>query len=166
MFKRKTFIFLVSLFLFTNFCEAQKYLVLDSYRLLGFKRVRYAEGDLISFRLNDFKTKYSGEILAINDSVIHLKGMDVPIKTISVVYREKGNFLTKSFSKVFMWSGLGFIILDTGNNLLSKRSTVVEDRALVAGGSLIGLGLTMKLLSIKKYKIGNKHTLKVIDVTF
>lgn len=160
------FIILVSLFLFTTICEAQKYLVLDSYRLVGFKRVRYAEGDQISFRLSGFKTKYSGEILAINDSLIHLKGMDVAIKTIDRVYRERGNFLTQSFSKVFMWSGIGFIILDTGNNLLSKRTKVVDERALVVGGSLIGLGLTIKLLSIKKYKIGNKHTLKVIDVTF
>ena len=97
------FIFLVSLFLFTTSCEAQKYLVLDSYRIVGFKRVRYAEGDQISFRLSGFKTKYSGEIFAINDSVIHLKGMDVPIKAIDRVYRERGNFLTQSFSKVFIW---------------------------------------------------------------
>jgi hypothetical protein len=56
---------------------------------------------------------------------------------------------------------LGFILLDTGNNLIANRPTVVENRAVVAGGSLIVLGLTMKAITHKKYKIGNRNTLKV-----
>lgn len=165
MFARKILILFLPIFLITTVCDAQKFLVLDSYRLIGFKRIRYTEGDEISFRMNDYKKKYTGEIYGINDSTIRLKGMDVPIKMIDVVYRERGNFLTKSFSKVFIWAGLGFIIVDTGNNLITKRENVIEERAVVAGGSLMLLGLTMKILSIKKYKLGNRNSLKVIDVS-
>lgn len=157
-------LFLLLLFM-TNASVAQKILVMDSYKLLGFNRIRYSEGDEISFKLNDLKEKYHGEIVAINDSVIFLKGMDVPLKMIDVVYREKGNFLTRDLSKFFMWAGLGFIILDTGNNLITKNDDVIEQRAVVAGGSLLLVGFTMKMLSIKKYRIGNRNTLKVIDVT-
>ena len=162
---RKLVILLLSFFLLTNSCAAQKILALDNYRLIGFKRIRFKEGDIINFRLNDLKQKYTGEILHITDSTIILKGMDVPVNTIGMVYRGRGNFLTKSFAKAFIWAGLGFIILDTGNNLITHSSTIIDERAVIAGSSLMLVGGIMKLVEIKKYKIGNKHTLKIIDVT-
>lgn len=165
MLKRKLCLLFLLLIFMTTSSVAQKILVIDSYKLFGFKRIRYSAGDEISFKLNDFKEKYKGEILAINDSVVFLKGMDVPLKTIDAVYRDRGNFLTRDLSKFFMWAGLGFIVLDTGNNLVTKSDDVIEQRAVVAGGSLMLVGFTMKLLSIKKYKIGNMNALKVIDVS-
>jgi len=105
MFARKIVFLLVSFFFLTNICEAQKILALDNYRLVGFKRLRYKEGDEINFQLKDYKQKYSGEILRITDSTILIKGMDVPLKMINVIYRDRGNFLTKSFSKVFCLGG-------------------------------------------------------------
>jgi hypothetical protein len=145
--------------------EAQKILALDNYKVFRFKRIRYKEGDEINFKLKDFKQKYSGEILQITDSSILIKGMDVPLKMISVIYRDRGNFLTKSFSKVFIWAGLGFIILDTGNNLITKSPEIIDKRAVIASGSLILVGCAMKILEIKKYKISSKHVLKVIDIS-
>ncbi len=161
MLARNIFILLLPILLSTFICEGQNTLVLDNYKVFGFKRIRFCEGDIITFRLHDFKKRYNGEILLITDSTIAVKGMEIPLKMIDVVYIERGNFLTKSFSHVFIWCGLGFILLDTGNNLIANRPTVVENRAVVAGGSLIVLGLTMKAITHKKYKIGNRNTLKV-----
>ncbi|MGZ4056533.1 MAG: hypothetical protein ACXVPU_09795 [Bacteroidia bacterium] len=153
-------IILFSLLLFS--CNAQKYLALDSYKITGFKRIYFHEGDNICFRIKGDNIKYKAEILQINDSTIILKDRNVPINIVDAIYRDRSNFLTRSFSKVFIWGGLGFVFLDTFNNAITQSETIVDKRAVIAGGSLVAAGFIIKMFAIKKYKIGNKRMLKVL----
>ncbi len=164
MFIKRVLVFIFSFFLLTTICIAQKSLAMDTYKLIGFKRIHYNTGDKISFSLKGEKTKYSGEILEITDSTIDIQGLKVPLTMIGIIYRDKSNFLLRDFSKVFVWCGAGFILLDTDNNLINKNPTVIDERAVIAGGSLMIIGWTMRLLSLKKYRINNRRILKVIDL--
>lgn len=111
------------------------------------------------------KTIYKAELLSLEDSAFDIEGMHVPLKIVNQIYISKGNFLTRDMAFVLFNAGLGFILLDTFNNGVNGISPLLNRRAVIPGASLMIAGKLIRLLSKRKYKIGENRILKVIDTS-
>ena len=152
-------------FLSTCFCVAQKYLVMDVSKLTGFKRIRFSTGDDFRFRKKNERKKYTATIVYLTDSMIVFKDSSVKISDIAIVYRDRSNFVTRGLSRWFLGLGVGFVALDTFNNAINNESPVVKKEAVIESASFLAAGLLLKALPIKRYRMGKRRSLKIIDLS-
>lgn len=124
------------------------------------KNVFYKKGDEISFRVNESKTKVSGEIAAIQDSVIVFKGFDVKVSEISSLYIDEKTrwWLRYKIEQLAFITGGGYLLLDVINTGEFNSNT------LIISGSLIGVGLIARVFIGNMIKIRGRTRLKVLEV--
>jgi hypothetical protein len=158
-------IFLLSSFIFAGNVRAQRYLVLDVSKPGGMKRVRMSVGDELCFKLKSDNKKYCGTILQMGDSMIYFKELIVPVNDIKVLYRNKSNFLTRKLSNFFLALGVGFVTLDTFNNAINSESPLVKKEAAIESGAFLVAGMLLKKIPVIRHKIGNRNSLKIIDIS-
>lgn len=148
------------------YCPAQKYLVLDVQKLNGFKRIRFSPGDEFYFRLKNDRKKRGGIISGMGDSlVIFQNSTSVNINDISRVYRNKSNFVTRKLYKFCLVMGVGFVSLDSFNNAINGETPIVKKQALLESAGFTAAGLLLKMLPVKRYHIGKRRSLKIIDIS-
>lgn len=146
--------------------NAQQFLALDVSRVTGFKRIKYYIGDEITFKLKDSHKKQNGKIVSFGDSLFQLENKTiVNIKEIKVIYRNNANFVTHGLSRFCLIFGPGFLGLDTFNNLINKRKPLINDMAVKEGAAFVGGGLILKNMMKRRYKLGKKKTIKIVDLS-
>jgi hypothetical protein len=160
---RKFLLLFISFNLLAGFCFGQRFLALDVYGISRLKRIKFFPGDEIRFKMKNDHTLYKGEITVLGDSSFDIEGMNVPLKIVTRIYVDKGNFLTKDIASFLFDAGVGFIILNTLNNALNNITPILDKRAVIIGGSLALAGEAMRLSAKKRYRIGENRQLKIID---
>jgi len=168
-------ILILLIFLFSSFCFSQKYLILEKFGNVK-SRTTFKIGDEIVFGLKNYKTLSVGIIENISDSSIVFINKDkVPINEISLVIVAKGNnqrfrnsTLLKETSKTILkevaFSTLYYSLIIGG---LSAFETNYSDNNIrtniIVAGTMIPLTSLIHLFRFRKYKIGNKWHLKILD---
>ncbi len=124
------------------------------------KNAYYEPGDEIAFRIHGSKRKISGEILAINDSLIVLYGLEVRVDRISSLYIDEKTkwWLRFKLEQIGLLGGVGYFVLDLINN------GEVDKQTLVVSGSLIGVGIVGRLLFGNRIKIQERTKLRVVNL--
>jgi hypothetical protein len=89
----------------------------------------------------------------------------VNVKNIKVVYRNNANFVTKVLGKFCFWFGIGFMGLDTFNNITNKRSPIVNEEAVGEGACFVAAGVIFKQMMKHRYRIGKRRAVKIIDLS-
>lgn len=164
--KKKLFFALLIIIAITGNCFAQQFLALDVSRLTGFKRIKYYLGDEITFKLKDGHKKQKGKIIAFSDTTFQLENKTfVNIKDIKAIYRNNENFVTHGLARFCLVFGPGFLGLDTFNNLINKRKPLINDMAVKESAAFVGGGLIFKNMMKRRYKIGKRKSIKVIDLS-
>ena len=144
---------------------AQRFVALDVSRINGFKRIKYYVGDDISFKSGVTHNRYKGKITALSDSLIFFGNNNyVNVSEISIIYRDNGTFVNKGLGKFLMVFGIGFISLDTFNNLINNRRPLVNDLAVKEGAIASGSGVLLYSMLKKRYKMGKKRSVKIMDL--
>jgi hypothetical protein len=131
------------------------------------KKLTYVEGDEIHVKLQD-GSNFKGTITLLRNDTVFINGIAVPRVTITEVLLDpnlKQPFTTGGKNALIV---VGVAALTTITLVATK--TASEEKALVIGmaaglGALIikYVGMRFGLFVRKKYKIGNKYHLQVLD---
>lgn len=149
------FLFLASS---TN-CFAQRNLLMLQKKNKN-KTVYYKSGDVISFKIEGRKSKMTGEIVELKDSVVVFKGYEIPVSQITCLYIDEKTkwWLRYKLAQLSLIAGSGYLVLDAINTGELKKET------LIVSGTVIGIGLLAKLLISNKIKIRGKTKLRILKL--
>ena len=161
------FALIVILFISCDRSIAQNTLEIDVFRFKTFKSTQLYTGSYLEYKLkgqhrfhiHKMVAMKDSSILFDNDSSIHLS----QIKTIKL---RNANHLYPLFGGFFVTGGVLFVTLDSFNNLINNQAKIVDERAVIAGASLVAAGLIIKQLAIKRVRIGKHKTLRILDINY
>ncbi len=122
------------------------------------KNAYYKSGDVLSFKVRDRKSKITGEILDIQDSVLVFKGYEINVSDITHLYIDEKTkwWLRYKVEQLSIILGAGYLLLELINTGELNRDV------LIVSGTLIGVGLIAKLLIGNKIKIKGRTKLRII----
>ena len=133
----------------------------------GYKKKRtYTEGSTIYLRLQNDSVRY-GMITRLMNDTIFVSGRPIPriaVKEVIIHARERKSFRVSAKNILLITGG---VVLVTGGLTLSKQADFNE--ALIAGTVMgygpLAIGYLKSKISLKrkKYKIGKKFRLQVLD---
>lgn len=133
----------------------------------GFKKKKiYTEGENICLRLQN-DSLYYGMITRLMNDTIFVSGRPVPriaVKQVIIRRRERKSFQVSAKNLLLITGGVALV---TGGLTLSKQAEFKE--ALIAGAVIgyapLAVGYLKSKISLKrkKYKIGKKFRLQVLD---
>ena len=158
---------LLIVILFFNSSHAQKFLALDVYHFTGnMKRIHFYKNSQIIYKVKNSRVLYSGAIIDINDSGFTIEKQEpVRIQDVRSITIDRSNFVTRAIPEFLMAFGGGFIVLDSFNDLLNGDSPVIKKETMIEGAAFAASGWLLLRFAKKKYRIGKRRALKVIDVT-
>jgi hypothetical protein len=124
------------------------------------KTAYYESGDVISFKIEGRKSKITGEIVELRDSIIVFRGYEVPIRQITCLYIDEKTkwWLRYKIAQLSLIAGTGYLALDVINTGELKKET------LIVSGAVIGVGLLAKLLISNKIKIKGRTKLRILKL--
>jgi len=138
-------------------CYGQKLL----FHKNRYRQATYKEGDRISFRLKNDKSKITGQIIGFEDSLIVFHGFKINPDQISHLYVDSKTkiwyVMRYKYEKIFLIAGIGYSFLELVNE------GEVDKETLIISGSLITAGLLAKWLISDKIRIKGRRRLLIID---
>lgn len=162
-------IFRVILFfvLCSNFSSAQETLEIMYTRFGSFKNYKIHINEVFDYKLKGERRFHSGKIIAMSDSTLLFSNYDeVKLSQLKSVRFKKNNHLITIFSKAFLIAGVGFILLDTFNNIILNRPTVVNEKAVVISAALLSTSFLLKRMSYKRVRTGKHKILRIVNFNY
>lgn len=154
------------LIMMSSYCiKAQTYLVFDKPGIV--KRVRFYEGETITFKSSSTSNFVTDEIIALNKPYLILAEMG-SVHEDSITHFAFGNqngFAKFRFalSGILITSGIGYFIIDSFNNGINNNE-VFDEKTIFTSIPMISLGFLIKPWSKRKFKVGNNRRLYIIDM--
>lgn len=146
---------------FQSFGQYNNHLVL---RKNGYRdKLNFLAGDPITFirEGNGFAEEYY--IDGISTRSIIVNGQEVPISRIDcLIYRRKG-FNFRSSGRALLVAAPGYLIIGAINNLFQRISPVPTLNNLVVAGSLASAGALLPLFQVRKFKLGKRYSLIIVE---
>lgn len=156
--KTQRFIFLIFICILTMQTMAQPVLILSKEGKT--KRQRYHIGDEIVLKTKD-KQLVKGQITNLNAIGIEIDNQFLDIDSIAVVYKQ---FRLLALGSEFIWKGGAmYFVLDITNSALVGIKPIVSRETVVFSACLITIGLTLRMLSIKKHNLNKGWQIRVVD---
>jgi len=144
--------------------SAQKILLLEKTK--KFKRIRHFQGDHFAFRVDDEKFAFTGEIEAILDNGIIMNGEFFAIDRISMVLNYKKFAVFRALSKSAFYSIPPMFVFTVMHRGLNVGEPLLIDRpSLQVMVVFAAIGAILWPFKARKYRLGNKWQLRVIDIT-
>ncbi|MFT5164844.1 MAG: hypothetical protein ACI8P3_000067 [Saprospiraceae bacterium] len=149
---------------FSNLVYGQKFLQMEKYGSLKVKK--YYLGDEITYQINGDKTWYTETIqdLIIEENIILLANRYLKISDIKTIK----SFKSREWSKrtgIQLYGFAGAWILFSVGGALASDWELRWDTAIIAGTAIVTGFLIQKIFKSKKYKIGKKRKLRMLDIT-
>jgi hypothetical protein len=139
---------------------AQKTLVLEKIGTPS--RFGYHLGDDLKIKAKGYKQNLHSYIWNLTDTSLTIGSKTtVQLSDITAVYRNY--YFPKLMTRVFLYAGAGYLVLDSFNNLINKQR-VFNPQTLIISGSLICVGVAMMPVIQRKCKIGIRWKLKIMDI--
>jgi hypothetical protein len=137
----------------------------------GFKnKLHFFTGDPITVIRagNSFPEEYF--IQGIGADYLVISGLEVPISSISCVVHYRTGFNFAGSGKALQIAAPGYLVIGAINTLFQHRNTggkfidlIPTPTNLIVAGSLLTAGLILPRFQVRKYPIGKKFTLKVVQ---
>ena len=161
------FILILVLCLCASICVSQKVLEIDIVRFNHFKSIQLFTGSYIEYKLKGEHKYRINKMVNMKDSLIIFDNdSSIALSDIKVIKLRDANYLFRLFSGFFYTGGVLFIGLDTFNNLINHDTPLVNQTAVIASAALISAGFITKQLSIKRIRISNHKSLRIIDINY
>lgn len=116
-------------------------------------------------RLYDGKSMrmIQGDISRISDTMIVINSIEpVSLGSIRAVYRPLT--MLHLFSRASTTAGAGYFLLAAINNSVNNDSPVIDRGTLIFSSVTAGLGIATSFIRYRKFAIGTKWRIKVIDL--
>jgi hypothetical protein len=130
----------------------------------GFRnKVHFLTGDPITLirEGNNYTEEYY--IQGIGTDCIIIGGDEVPIRNISHIYRFRNGFNFNASGKTLMIAAPGYLLIGVVNALFQGISPVPTKTNLIVGGSLLTAGAILPSFQIKKYHLGKRYSLAIVQ---
>ncbi len=148
-------------------CFSQKTLEVLVNRFGKLKKYEVFIGDHLEYKMRGKYSYRRDKITNLQDSFIVFKSDSVVrLSQLKAVRLKKNHHLVRTLQTAFIALGGGFIFLNTTNNLINERNPVVDPLAILIGGGLIGTGILIKQINIKRIRINDRNQLKIVDFNF
>ena len=154
--------FILLLVLFPFPIHAQKTLMLE--KIGTTRKFYYHVGDYMKLRVSDQDTLLKGKLWDIGDTVIsvsELRPFDVKLRDIGSIY--KRYYFPRKLSAYLAAFGVGIFAVMVTNHLINNEQVFTPDM-LIISGSFLGASLISFSLSQKRYKIGYRWKVKVLNI--
>lgn len=138
---------------------AQQYLVLEK---TGTPRnFKYSTGERISLYAGGLFI--SGQITGMNDSAVTLDNyLTVRLKNITSIER-RSKFLKALSELFFIRGGIAYFLIEGTNRTINHEYPVITDNTLKVSGAAIALGILIRPLIKRNFRLDKKWQLKVLD---
>jgi hypothetical protein len=130
-------------------------------------RVNYELGDNIALKLDGDSPIYRGEINALNDTSLVLGDVRIPLHRIDVVldYDSRASLRTL-LNSAFLAIPIFLVYTGMHRWINTGERPILEKNAVVLSGIYGGMGLALRPFGVKRYRVGNRWDLKVVDTSF
>lgn len=148
----------------THFLFGQKFLQMEKYGSLKVKK--YYIGDDITYQVAGDKTWYTETIqdLIIDENILLLANRYVKITDIAKIKSFKSAKWSKRFgNQLYVFAGAWVFLSAAGS--LTPEWELRWDTAIIAGSAIVTGFLIQQIFKSKKYKIGKKRKLRMLDIT-
>jgi hypothetical protein len=106
-------------------------------------------------------------IINMSDSTLLFENYtEANLKQLKAISWHRHNHLIAPFQFVFLVGGIGFLPLNTLNNLITDTKPVYNEKATYVSIALIATSLLIKRLGVKRVQINKHKVLKVITIDF
>jgi len=159
----KTLVCFLLMIIFSISSIAQKTLLVE--KIGRSSKYYYHVGDKIKVKTLENKTVYNGVLTEIRDSSITISSISgnlISVADITYVYRQFPGIRRLGFY-LMGFGGVIFLVIAVNN--LINNDQVFTQYAFIVSGSFIGAGLISLALSEKRYKIGTRWKVKILDGT-
>jgi hypothetical protein len=149
---------------FATESAAQKILLLEKTK--KFKRIRHFQGDHLAFRVDNERYAIAGEIEAILDHGIIVGDKLYMFENITMVLNYQKFAVFRRLSTYAFYAippMLVYTMLHRGLN--TGEQPLLDRNSLQVVGVFAGIGVILWPFKARKYRLGNKWQLRVIDVT-
>ena len=146
---------------------SQKILEIDIVKFNHFKSIQLFNGSYIEYKLKGESKYRINKMVNMKDSLIIFDNdSSIALSEIKAIKLRDANYLYRLFSSFFYTGGVLFVGLDTFNNLINHDTPLVNQTAVIASAALISAGFIVKQLSIKRVRINNRKSLRIIDANY
>ncbi len=126
-------------------------------------KVNFFTGDPITFVREGNEYAEETYLQGIGRDYILVSGEEIPIKKISCLVRENTGFNFRVSGKALMIAAPGYLVIGAVNNLFQHVSPVPTVSNLIVAGVLLAAGAVLPAFQVRKYTIGRKFSLKIVQ---
>lgn len=162
MIRLVSILFLLCAFFISFSSYGQKFLAIDKGGRV--KRIKFFESDFIHLKTNS-DSIVSGQITRLKDTSFVVERTEVSLSSIKYVSFSDKNYGLKLISTLAFTAGIGYFTLDSGNRLINNDQPIVHNNAVKVGSIFMGVAFLSKVLSARKFRIGARHPIKIIDIS-
>ena len=165
---KKIYTFFLFLSLTANVdCFSQKTLKIVFTRFGQVKRYDIHVDEMLEYKLKGQFFYHQNKIVNLEDSFIVFSNDEaVELNQLKVVRVNRGNYVITKFRKFFIRGGLIFFVLNTFNNNYNHIQPVIDEKAALIATGLIGTGLILREMGLKRIRITKRKYLKIVDLGF
>lgn len=163
---RNLHLFILFLILF-NFINGQKTLQVLKVKLGSFKKYEIYNNDVLEYKLKGDLFYRKDRIVNMRDSIILFQNDSIiKLSQIKAIKFRNGNHLLGTLNAVCYVVGFGYVTLNVINNLILQGIVRADMKAVYVSGGFLAAGFIFKQLRIKRIRIKQHVTLKIIDPNF
>lgn len=163
------FRFIVIFYLFLRFglCAQTSHLRLAYSRLGSTKNFDILTNETMEYKLKKDLLYQKKKIVSMQDSMIQFSdNTEIKLNEIKALRLRKNVHLVNTFQFLFFGGAVGFIGLNTLNNVITDTSPVFNEKAVYISAGLLAVGLLVRELGLKRVRMTENKSLKIISVDF
>lgn len=146
---------------------SQDVLEIDITRFDKFKPIQLFNHSFLEYKLKGEHKYRINKMAAMRDSLIIFDNDSViKLSQIKAIKLRNSNHIIPLFGSLFMIGGAGVIIVDSFNNIINGQPKILDERVAIIGASLFVAGIIIKQLAIKRVRINQHKTLRIINLSF
>ncbi len=130
----------------------------------GFRdKLNFLAGDPIMFIRDGNTVAEEYYLQGIGTDFIIANGQEIPIRKINCVIHRRMGFNFRSSGGALLAAAPAYLLIGAVNNLFQKISPVPTVTNLVVAGSMATAGLLLPRLQVKKYKLGRRYSIIIVQ---
>ena len=126
-------------------------------------KVNYLPGDPIIYIKKGTTWVEEATIQGIGTDYIIVSGTELPVNQIDYVFRRRTGFNFRGSGKALMYAAPGYVVLGSVNALFAGTSLIPTPGNLIVAGSLLAVGAILPKFQVRKYPIGKKFRLAIVQ---
>lgn len=148
--------------------QTENHLILKKRGYLD--KLHFLTGDPITIIREENAYAEEFYIQGIGTDYIQVGGQEIPINKIACVVQVRNGFNFEGSGKILMIAAPGYLVIGVINELFHQRGSgfnasalVPSGNNLIVAGSLLTAGLILPRFQVRKYHLGKKFTLKIVQ---